>query len=254
MSNTSEVTPYADSGSSDLGSSLATSAAVGAGAGLVMAGGALIACAKFLCEETEQDIQAKAQFKHQRREERLAAARMSCVTLYLKDPSSVMEAARSLGYRVVQSPGVNLQTGPAPVFMQDVAGRRLALQPMHDRVAIASNCAGAPVTQVMHLHSVQAVQKHLGTAQWSALKSRQLADGRVEFEAREASAGREGGAATVKAQVGSDGRVHVDIDVKGNRCEKILGELSKAVGGKATVVKKKPAYWQLPGEPARIKV
>jgi hypothetical protein len=244
MSNTSEVTPYVDTGSSDLG----------VGAGLIVAGGALAACAKFLCEETEQDIQAKAQFKQQRREERLAAASMRCSTLHLKDTSSLVDAARSLGYRVVQSPGANLQTGPAPVFMQDVAGRRLALQPMHDRVEIGGNFAGAPVAQVMHLHSVQAVQKHLGTAQWSALKSRRLADGRVEFEAREASAGQEGGAAIIKAQVGTDGRLHVDIDVKGNRCERILGELSKAVGGKASVIKKKPAYWQLPGEPTRVKV
>jgi hypothetical protein len=254
MSNTAEVTPYADSGSSSLGSSLATSAAVGVGAGLVMAGGALVACAKFLSEETEQDIQAKEQYKQQRREERLAAARMSCVTLHLKDTSSVLEAAQSLGYRVVQSPVTKPHVGPAPVFMQDLAGRRLALQPVHDRIEFASNCEGVPVAQVMHRHSVQALQKHFGT-KCMAVKSRQLAAGVIEFEAREASVGQEGGAATIKAQVDCDGRVHVDIDnVKGNRCEKILGEISKAVGGKASVIKKKPAYWQLPGEPAKVKV
>ena len=42
MSNTAEVTPYADSGSSTLGSSLATGAALGVGAGLVMAGAAAL--------------------------------------------------------------------------------------------------------------------------------------------------------------------------------------------------------------------
>jgi len=254
MSNTAQVTPYADTGSSNLGSSLAAGAAMGVGAGLVVAGGALVACAKFLSEETEQDIQAKEHYKQQLREERLAAARMSYVTLHLKDTSSLLEAAQTLGYRIVQDPVANPHAGPAPVFLQDRAGRRLALQPVHNTVAIAANCEVAHIHEVMRQHSVHAVQKHLGT-KWTAVKSRQLADGMVEFEAREASVAQEGGAATIKAQVGSDGRIHVDVDnVKGNRCEKILGELSKAVGGKASVVKKKPAYWQFPGEPTKVKV
>lgn len=227
---------------------------MGVGAGLVAAGGALVACAKFLSEETEQDIQTKEHYKQQLREERLAAAHMSYVNLHLKDTSTLMEAAQTLGYRVVQDPVAKPHAGPAPVFLQDQAGRRLALQPVHDKVVIAGNCGVTPVHELMRLHSVQAVQKHLGI-KWAAVKSRQLAGGMVEFEAKEASAVQEGGAATIKAQVGSDGRIHVDIDnVKGNRCEKILGELSKAVGGKAIVIKKKPAYWQLPGEPTKVKV
>lgn len=254
MSNTAEVTPYADSGSSSLGSSLAAGAAMGVGAGLVMTGGALVACAKFLSEETEQDIQAKEQYKQQRREERLVAARMSCVNLHIKDTGSVVEAAQSLGYRIVQDPIAKLQTGPAPVFLQDIAGHKLALRPVQNGVAIAGNCGIAAIHEVVRRHSVDAVQRHLGT-KWMGVKSRQLAGGNVKFEAKEASAGQVGGTATIKAEVDVDGRVHVDIDnVKGNRCEKVLSEFSKAVGGKASIVKKKPAYWQLPGEPTKVKV
>lgn len=254
MSNTAEVTPYSDSGSSNLGSTLGTSAVVGVGAGLVAAGGVLVACAKFLSEETEQDVQAKEHYKQQRREERLAAARLSCVNLHLKDTSSLLQAAHSLGYRVVTNPTAKPQSGAAPVLLQDLAGHKLALQPVQNGVAIAGNCGIAAIHEVVRQHAVDAVRRHLGT-KWLAVKSRQLAGGNVEFEAKEASTGQAGGAATIKAQIDGEGRVHVDIDnVKGNRCEKVLSELSKAVGGKASIVKKKPAYWLLPGEPAKVKV
>lgn len=86
------------------------------------------------------------------------------------------------------------------------------------------------------------------------VETARLSSGEVQIRARE-QAGRRGGAAEVKAQVRSDGRVWIDVDnIRGNRCEEIVSGFAEAIGAEVSGTKKKDAYYQLPGEPARTSV
>ena len=82
-----------------------------------------------------------------------------------------------------------------------------------------------------------------------------LPGGETRIMARETAAKTSDGAALIDATVRQDGTAVLDIDrVRGGRCSRIAADFAKAVGGEIVETKKKPAWFQLPGEPARTGV
>lgn len=242
MSNTAIVSPY----DSDLRR---------AGVSILAASAAGVAVAKFLSNETVEDKKAVAHLKEEQRRERLAAAKPVEATLHIPEPQSLIRAAQSLGYRLepLAKPGAPLQEQPQ-LLLQDDHGRQMMLRPGSGKLVVTASDGAQAIQSVVHQHTLEAVAAHFGT-KWTGVKTRKLANGIVEIEAKENDVSQSGGAAKVRAQVQPDGKVHVDIDeMKGNRCEKILSELAKSVGGEPTKIEKKPAFWQLPGKKTKSNI
>lgn len=238
MSNTTEVTYYESGGSSQ----------VDAGPGEIRAD-----VASFLSQESDVVSRAKERHREQLRKERLASVQPTAVRLHLTEADSIVRAATALGYSAVPPASPTLAAGRSVVLMQNGAGERIALQTTNGRVVLAGSVLPV-IHAVMRERTVQAVRQHLNT-KWAGVTTRTLANGVLEIGAREVQAPAGSSPATLSVRIEADGRSHLDIDhVKGNRCEKILKEYVVGTGGKATTIKKKSAYFQMPGEPARVKV
>jgi hypothetical protein len=243
MSNTSEVTPYTNQGHGS-SSSVRTDS-----------GGVISACVSYLFEETPEDVQARTRYQQQKRDEMLASAKPVSIGLHLSNPRSLVQAAQSLGYSMAAKPSVPSHTAYSePIFLFNPQGQKLVLHLEENHLVLSGNRGVSQVNAVVRQHSIQETDKLLEKG-WTQIQSRRLPGGIMEIEAREINSGQAGGAATIKAEIDSKGEIKLDIDnIKGNRCEKILKEFTTAVGGKASSIKKKQAYWQNPGEPAKVKV
>ncbi len=236
MSNTAEVTPYEATPAREVDS----------GPGLIET------IASFLSEESDAVALARMNYRAQCRKERQASTRINSVALNIADVNRIVLAATGLGYKAVPTATPQLHGAASPILMQNSAGQRIALRSANGHVQLHAR-ALPELHAVVREHTVQAVRHHLA-AKWTDVKTRATADGGVEIEAREApSQARE--RATLKARIGTDGTSHLDIDhVKGNRCENILKDYATVTSGKATVIKKKSAFFQQPGEPAKVKL
>lgn len=270
MSNTSTVTPYAQStgSGSDVAADVAGSVlAVGAACAVGAVVGT-VAVARWLAEETPEDRAVLDRAKAVRRKERVAqrarvdlgrrtgaAHELTSVPLHLRDTQTLIRSAEALGYRVEPqpSPAQTLQDQPH-VLLRSSAGDRLALvRDQAGRVVVQTAGARDRVTTLVRRHTADRVAQHL-TSRGMDVRTATLPSGEVQVLARE-QVGRRDGAAVVKAQVLADGTAWVDVDkIRGNRCEQIVQDLAEAVGGEVSGTEKKDAWFQLPGEPTKTKV
>lgn len=238
MSNTAEVTYYESNWSDQ----------VETGSGVLGA-----EAASFLTQESRIVSRAKERHCEQLRQERLMSVQPTAVRLHITDMASIVRAATSLGYSVVPPILPTLGAGRSAVLMQNGSGQRMAIQTTNGHVVLAGTVLPV-IHAVMRERTVQAVRQHLNT-KWVGVTSRTLANGVLEIGARAVQAPAGSGPATLSVRIDADGRSRLDIEqVKGNRCDQIVKEFAAATGGKATVVKKKSAYFQMPGEPTRVKV
>jgi hypothetical protein len=237
MSNTADVTPYVDAGSSVARVGTAARAASG------------------LFSRSAADRAADEQLAERRR-----AARLSCaaVTLVGNDLAPLVQAATELGYapvkavqtrasaRLAQSPVRRLDRG---VHLVNAQGERLSM--VVDGPSI--KLEGSGLQAVVRQRTLTAVSRHLQQISGGRATTRRAADGSLHLTASELPGRYGDGAAKVAVVVDAAGNVKVDIDnVRGRRCESLLGDIAKAVGGQVRSKKLKPSYYEVePGEPAR---
>lgn len=277
MSNTSDLTPYDTTISSSGGSGgiglcagVAAACAVGAIIGVV-------ALASWLSEETPEDRAAVLRLEEDRRRNRIKGCSptkdlshipvvdlsgecgkskpITTIHLNTRHMESFLETARKLGYRLepLVQPSKPISRQPQ-LLLRGASGQRLVLQ-RNARGRIAVSTAGGEhrILELVHRHTLDRATEHL-RHMGMHVETARLSSGEVQIRARE-QAGRRGGAAEVKAQVRSDGRVWIDVDnIRGNRCEEIVSGFAEAIGAEVSGTKKKDAYYQLPGEPARTSV
>lgn len=236
MSNTADVTPYVDSGSSVTGG-------VGSAA----------RAAPDLFSRSAADRAADEQLAESRR-----AARLSCasVTLVGNDLPPLVQAAKELGYTPM-----NVQTGASAqlphssarldstVQLVNARGERLSM--LVDGPSI--RLEGSGLQAVVRQRTLTAVSRHLQQLSGGRATTRRASDGSLHLTATELSGRHSDGAAKVAVVVDAAGNLTVDIDnVRGRRCENLLGDLTKAVGGQVRSKKLKPSYYDAePGESAR---
>ena len=86
------------------------------------------------------------------------------------------------------------------------------------------------------------------------IQTAELSSGAVQIHASERQSTQSDGTAEIRTQVNIDGTLWVDINkIKGSRCEEIVDDLADAVGGQVAVMRKKDSYYQLPGEPTKVR-
>jgi len=258
MSNTSSVTPYNADGTGQLATALGV-AAVSACAALVT----------WLSEEDAADRALTERRAAEERQERIAGVPMTSVptatgrplttvSLNLRSSESIVRSAQKLGYHV-ERPQYSSSSAPlaayAPVFLKNADGARLAV--LHNsagRVEIATVGNTARTTNLVRQHSLDqttALMASLGMQVQTAT----VANGEAQVFGREQGVGKRDGKAAVKVQIRANGQLDVDVDcVQGRRCERIVNDLAAAVGGTATKVTKKTAYFEEPGEPTKTQV
>lgn len=262
MSNTSKVTPYDSAESNALVEAGIEMAAACIGAVAV----GTVALCRWLVEETSEDREAAAYLKEELRRERIQRAvtadlavgraeplRLSSVGLHLRDPESLVRSAERLGYRLVE-PRVPLIEQPQ-ILLSRPSGERLAIEHT-SRGKLVVHTAGdqSRVQTLVRQHSVDRATEHLKSSGMD-VRVVTLPNGEVQMLASERRTDRRAGAAKVRTQVHADGTVWVDVDeIKGNRCQEVVADLAGAIGGQVSSMTKKDAYFQLPGEPTKVKV
>lgn len=239
MSNTAEVTPY-----------VATDSPVSA------TGGAATRSASSLFSRTAADRIADEQLAERRR-----AARLSCaaVTLIGNDFAPLVQAATELGYAPVKAAeaaaSARLAQSPADlargVQLVNALGERLSMRVDGPSIRLE----GSGIQAVVRQRTLAAVSRHLQQISGGRATTRRAPDGSLHLTASESPARNGGGNAKVEVIVDAVGNVKVDIEnVRGQRCERLLGDIAKAVGGKVRNKKLKPSYYETePGETARTR-
>jgi hypothetical protein len=263
MSNTSTVTPYESTNSEEL-----STAGLAAGAGIAACVVGAVAVVRWLVEETAEERESLDNIRRERRREQLAhpglgkladerrvSPSITTVSLHLNDADSLIRSAEHLGYRRESVAPSSASLSDQPVLLRNTTGERLAIG-RNDKGRLIVSTAGSNrrVQKLVRQHTVDRAVEHLAS-RGMQVQTANLVNCEVQILARERESGVPGGAAEIKAQIGSDGQVVVDIDcVKGNRCEVIVQDFAQAIGGKVTATNKKSSYYQLPGEPAKTDV
>ncbi|OPX19394.1 MAG: hypothetical protein BZ151_09530 [Desulfobacca sp. 4484_104] len=278
MSNVSTVTPYHSTSSGPgVGSALAGAVIGLAGACVVGAVAGSIVLARWLAEETPAERQARERAQAQRRRERLQSAPRQLAgsqapeplarpaggeapivsaALHLRQAESLVRSAEKLGYR--PEPLVQPQASlPQPPYLclRGPSGERVAIEPRPEGGLLLHTVQQPQRLQTLiRQHTLDQVVSHLQRA-GHQVQTTTMTNGETQILAREQNPHLRGGAAEVKAQIATDGTVWVDINrVRGNRCEEIVQGIAQAMGGQVTGMKKKDAYFQMPGEPTRTKM
>ncbi|MBI5445333.1 MAG: DUF2997 domain-containing protein [Deltaproteobacteria bacterium] len=180
---------------------------------------------------------------------------LGAATLYAASLDTVLQAARSLGYRPEPLPVGTEKIAEAPLCLVGRGGERaaLALSP-EGQVLVASNRGPDAVGRLVQAHTlVQSVQHMERTGM--KVDAQRLSNGEVRLRAREVGAPGRGGLAQIDARVRTDGTALVDVEgTRGRRCEEIVRSLAREVGGRVAQSRKKDSYFQEPGEPATVTV
>lgn len=269
MSNVSTVTPYQSAGSGPgLGAAVAGAAVGLAAACVVGAVVGTIALARWLREETPAEKQARERVQAQRRRERLQAvppepqarpaaaeAPIVSVALHLRQPESLVRTAEQLGYRLepLVQPQAALAEQPY-LCLRGPGGERLAIE-RQSQGGLLLHTVQQPqrLQALVHRHTMDQVVTHLQRSGMQ-VQTTPLANGEIQIRAQEQSPHAGGGAAAIVAQISRDGSAQVDVDrVRGARCVEIVQGIAQAMGGQVAGLTKKDAYFQLPGEPTRVK-
>ena len=242
MSNTANVTPYRNE-------------QAGADAGAAI-GWALGALAEALAA-TDAEREVIARYRHLSRGESLGAARLDC---RLADNGDLLAAAAGLGFRARGTDGpARLDAArldvDRPIELLSPGGASLVIRRTRAGLAILSTGGQAPINDVVRQVTVGRAERHLAALSGGQVVSRRLASGEIELRAREARP-RQDGAATITTRIAATGAMQVDVaDLRGRRCEQLLGEVAQAVGGEIDGQTLKPAYYAAPvapGEPVHI--
>lgn len=253
MSNTSTVTPVAQE----------TSAT---GRGLLEAS---VEAIRWLAQDSEAETELRQRIKQERREQLIgscaktvdlniggADSAIQSTTLHLRDPETLLRSASSLGFQRVELPmsAVDLPRSQ-PILLSNPDGARVAIsRTKQGQIALHTPKGRSTASRIVRKHTVDRTAVYL-KSKGMKLRARQLPNGEPQITAEEPRSMGRPDSAKVTTRVRRDGTVDVDIDrCKGNRCEQIVAGLAEAVGGKVTRIERKPAYFQLPGEPTKVRV
>lgn len=236
MSNVATVTPYQPSQAG-----IEAAAAVGAMIGAI--------AEAFGSTDTERAVVER--YRAMARQDRLSTARLD---FRLADNGDLLAAARGLGYACRAGDLAALGAG-RPVELVGAGGASMVLRRSGDTLSVLSAGGQAAISKVVRRVTLDRAQRHLETISGGKVSARQLANGEVELQAREARP-QPDGAATVTTRIDAKGVVHVDIaNIRGGRCEQVLSSVAAAVGGEVDTKALKPDYYAAPvapGEPVHI--
>lgn len=244
MSNTTDLSSYADSAKEICTASIETIAS-----GIKKVDEVV----KWLQEESQADEQGKRDLKKELRKERLIAARSTksstirSVDLHIRNTDNLVRSAEKLGFKATINPDAS-----KPVLLRNPIGERIAI--MRNTTGALTLLTGERAGRIHSLvrqHTLDRTVDYLNKANMQ-YKTGRLSNGEVQILANEPNGVNHDGSAQLKVQVRNDGTAWVDVDtIKGKRCEKIVADLAQTIGAKTFRSMKKEAYYQLPGEPVK---
>jgi len=205
-----------------------------------------VAVARWLVERTPDQEAAIAAASERDKARRVdAALRLTSIGLHLREASTLLSTARSLGYQPagLATEGVTL--------LQDAGGNRLAIERVATGRLIVHSGTARATQALLYRHTVDQVQREFARRHMEVRVGRAGKD-EVQITGVEKAERQGDGRAVVRADVRRDGTVEVDISgVTGNRCEMILGALAESVGGETTTMNRKRESFESPGEATR---
>jgi hypothetical protein len=223
------------------------------------------------CQETDEDRKAVAEYKEAKLRELLAKPTMKTVrldsfrkvwpqlkseSLHIKNPDSLVLAAKSLGYQLEPLADTKKPLKQQPhIFLQKPTGERLAISFKKDRrIVLITAGEDSRLRQLVHRHTVDRSLAHFKKKGMS-VQTATLPNGEVQILAREKTNKHGDSLAEIKAKVRNDGSALIDVDrLQTDRCHEIVKDFAEAVGGQVTEQKMKTASFRLPGEPAKTNI
>ena len=192
----------------------------------------MVACAKWLTEETPGDKAAIEQYREQRLRERLQP-KVSTICLHLRDAESLVKSAERLGYMVKQD------AASSEILLARASGERMAIARSETGITVSTAGDLQRLQSIVRQHTVDRTVEHLKSRGMKMdLATRRNGD--IEIRAHDSKA-------EIKTKVHTDGSALVDVDkVQGSECVDIVSQLASAMGGKMSDMKKKPSFFRLP--------
>ena len=231
----------------------------------------LVAAVSWVCQETDEDRKAVDEYREARKQELLKKRTMKTVrldtfrkvwpelkseSLHIKNPESLVLAAKSLGYHLEPLADTKKPLKRQPhIFLQKPTGERLAIGFKKDRrIVLITAGEDSRLHHLVRQHTMDRALDHFKKKGMS-MKTATLSTGEVQILAREKTNKRQDGSAEIKAKVLNDGTALIDVDrLQGSRCHEIVQDFAEAIGGQVTEQKTKSVSFKLPGEPARTTI
>lgn len=250
MSNTSETTPY----ETDVQTDRSSYASGTDRAGIASLGATATAVAAWL-QEDAIDREVRERLGKERVREALRGPTVSRVRLHQKNVESVVCSAERLGYQVERVIAPIAGERAATFLLKGASGQRLAIEGGTERSGVTMRTAGGEgrIREVVRQHTLDRTTSFLASRGFDT-RVEALANGeaRVTATARGNSAGK---GATVTSVVRKDGDSLVDVGgLQGPGCEELVKTMADSTGARVVSARRKGAFFQLPGEPARVKV
>ncbi len=262
MSTEAKVSPYEEKieKQNQDDSSVATDIAVGAvGLAAEVAVGVVVGSVKLAAKGLTLNESEKAILKEIKEEERKERAKLrkpekhevTTIPLKLHTSDTLIMSAKSLGFRFQspEVPGIPLHSQPS-ITLSKPSGETLTIKRATTGRLIIETPKNnvSTVENVVQRHTLNQAIRHL-KKQCKSVQVKKGRNGDYVIVGHEGSHGQKGGAARITTHVSKNGIATVDVsNIKGKRCEEIIRELARAIGGECVSSKKKSEYFQVPVE------
>lgn len=263
MSTTATISPYVPEERNSITGDIASGIALAA-----------VATGKFLIDSLKHDDRQKEILSRYREDQWKIDAQnkplktelnpLSSMSAALKPVSRTMKfnsyetflkPAESLGFKLspIAMPDKPLET-QSRLILTGLEGERLVVtKTKAGKVNIKSNAGIKAIDNVNAKRSRDIVEEYQKN-NYSELKREETANGEITYVSLE-SRNNPDGQAIITTTIKNNGEVTVDVsNIKGKRCETIIQDLARAVGGECIKTSRKSQYFQQVEERGKVRV
>lgn len=241
MSTVATITPYESSHADDTSITDATTDA-----------------GEFIADSLKDDERQNALLQSYREEERSkrlvtssVPLKPACVTLKLTSAENLVRSAESIGYRLspLTFPANSLEAQPKLILNKPNGESLIVKRNMAGRLDVEANGGVSSINRVVVKHSLDMIEKTCGAVK--IIKKSH--SGEISLESVENKRNADG-QAKITAHIKKSGEVVVDVsNVKGKRCESIIQDIARAVGGESVETSRKTEYFQTAEERGKVR-
>lgn len=184
-----------------------------------------------------------------------AALRPVCRTMKYSSYETFVKPAESLGFKLspLASPHKPLEFQSELILLGEKGERLVVKKNKAGRLDVESNIGVEAIDKVNAKRSSDIVEEYQ-KKNCKELKVETAPNGEITFVGVETKKNPDG-QAIVTAVVKSDGEVAVDVsNIKGKRCDVIIQDLARAVGGECLKASRKKEYFQVVEERGKVRV
>lgn len=256
MSTTATISPYEPAERDSIASDVAAGVA-----------SAVVSTGKFFVDSLKRDERQKEILERYREEQwnrgvqsghlnaECGALKPMCRTMKFNSYEMFVKPAESLGFKLLPlvTLGKPLETQPQ-LILTGFAGERLVVTKNEvGKVNIESNIGVEAIDKVNAKRSRDIVEEYQ-KKNYKELKVETASNGEITFVSMETKNNPDG-QAIITATVKNNGEVTVDVsNIKGKRCDVIIQDLARAVGGECVKASRKKEYFRVVEERRKVRV